>query len=380
MSILDLVSSMGVDTGGRPVAMTHGGEWAMACPKCGGEDRFRVWPDQGRDGTWYCRGCDAGGDQIQLLRHVKGLSYPEACRALGLAVKANSRAIPRLYDRQAARPFEGEDAPLPNETWREHAGKLLAEAQEALAGNGAIRAYLRDVRGIGEMHQKFLGLGWVWGERERPCRYRSRKGWGLPDVDMGPEKGPKTRLWIPQGVLIPSFHGGTLTGLRVRIMEEDRPALSYFTRPYKVIDGSRPVPMAARVTNGFMSYEYRPRIFLADPKIFVVVESGLDVGLIASQWYSVLNVSVVGLMSATAKPDRILHASLRSARLILVALDYDDPGAKASQWWTRTYKNAVVWPVPAGKDPGEYFQGGGDVCAWIMAGINGTLKLDVAGM
>jgi hypothetical protein len=35
--------------------------------------------------------------------------------------------------------------------------------------------------------------------------------------------------------------------------------------------------------------------------------------------------------------------------------------------------------VPAGKDPGEYFQGGGDVCAWIMAGINGTLKLDVAG-
>ena len=34
-------------------------EWAGPCPKCGGEDRFRVWPEAGNSGTgsFWCRQC-----------------------------------------------------------------------------------------------------------------------------------------------------------------------------------------------------------------------------------------------------------------------------------------------------------------------------------
>ena len=46
-NILDLVKSDVPSI--KRVANTNGGEWAGPCPFCGGEDRFRVWPDEG---TW----------------------------------------------------------------------------------------------------------------------------------------------------------------------------------------------------------------------------------------------------------------------------------------------------------------------------------------
>src|SRR4030042_5297384 len=43
INILDLLNNRGINP--RRAAGTHGGEYPSACPACGGNDRFHVWPD-----------------------------------------------------------------------------------------------------------------------------------------------------------------------------------------------------------------------------------------------------------------------------------------------------------------------------------------------
>jgi phage/plasmid primase-like uncharacterized protein len=70
----------------KHVASTNGGEYAGPCPWCGGTDRFRVWPNEGETGRYWCRQCQRSGDGIQFLRDVHGITYRDACRMLGVYV------------------------------------------------------------------------------------------------------------------------------------------------------------------------------------------------------------------------------------------------------------------------------------------------------
>src|SRR5436190_10112397 len=49
------------------------------CPVCGGRDRFSI---NVKKQVWNCRRCPAGGDVIELVRHLDGLSFGEAVRLL----------------------------------------------------------------------------------------------------------------------------------------------------------------------------------------------------------------------------------------------------------------------------------------------------------
>jgi CHC2 zinc finger len=57
-----------------------GHERVGACPKCGGRDRFSVNPPKG---LFNCRGCDVGGDAIDLARLVLDCSYSDALDFIG---------------------------------------------------------------------------------------------------------------------------------------------------------------------------------------------------------------------------------------------------------------------------------------------------------
>jgi DNA primase len=72
------------------------------------------------------------------------------------------------------------------------------------------------------------------------------------------------------------------------------------------------------------------------------------------------------------KPDPVSHVALMEAELILICLDYDDAGARASwNFWLKTYGGKIKrWPVPVGKDPSAAHQEGLDIAAWIQAGID----------
>jgi putative DNA primase/helicase len=51
-------------------------ERASACPRCGGDDRFRV---NIRKQTWLCRGCGKGGaGALSLVEYVEGLDFHSA--------------------------------------------------------------------------------------------------------------------------------------------------------------------------------------------------------------------------------------------------------------------------------------------------------------
>jgi len=84
----------------------------------------------------------------------------------------------------------------------------------------------------------------------------------------------------------------------------------------------------------------------------------------------------VAMGSAQAKPDRSIHNALTNMEMILVCLDSDDAGAKASwKFWLVTYgMKAKRWPVIKGKDPSEARQNGLDLRDWIIAGIFGTVE------
>jgi DNA primase len=103
-------------------------------------------------------------------------------------------------------------------------------------------------------------------------------------------------------------------------------------------------------------------------KPIIIVESDLDALLIAQCSHKTITAISIG--SSGAKPDLRMALYLIAAPKILVSLDNDEAGYKASKWWMDRYSNATFWPVPWGKDPGEAFgRGTKMVDKWINAGL-----------
>lgn len=333
---MNLLSLIGSDGGTlRKVASTHGGEWAGPCPFCGGEDRFRIWPENGR---FWCRGCGKQGDAIDWLRERRGMSFLEACHYLGREPGPRSNE-----PRPAPLQWEPREAKAPADPWQEKAGAFLDQAKRTLwidDGNDAL-TFLHG-RGLTDETIRAAGLGW-----NPKDLYFDRASWGLePSLR---EDGTARRLWLPAGLVIPAMDEGKVARLRIR-RPEGEPR-------YYFVPGSDTRPMAWGLE--------RPAA--------VILESELD-GLLLHQEAGDL-AGVVSLGSAQAKPDRITHDALAKLELLLIALDSDDAGAKASwNFWPETYgRKAKRWPVLRGKDPSEARQNGFDLREWTIAGIFGTL-------
>jgi hypothetical protein len=79
---VDLLALIGRDTQLTRIAATRGGEYAGACPFCGGDDRFRVHPEPGE---WWCRHCSPSEkweDAIAYVMRRDRLTFPEALAQL----------------------------------------------------------------------------------------------------------------------------------------------------------------------------------------------------------------------------------------------------------------------------------------------------------
>jgi hypothetical protein len=63
----------------RGIKLRGGVDRCGPCPVCGGTDRFSI---NLRKQVFNCRICDHGGDVIELVRHIDGLSFGEAVRLL----------------------------------------------------------------------------------------------------------------------------------------------------------------------------------------------------------------------------------------------------------------------------------------------------------
>lgn len=345
--LLDLCQKYGVEL--KKVATTRGGEWQGPCPGCGGDDRFHVHPEVGKDrefpGTYWCRQCGKKGDTIQFLIDFEGLTFVEACARLG-------KPLDSYYNRRPPKQagpgpcFQPRQYEAPAEIWQAKALKLVQWSYEKLYENEDWLNYLTG-RGISETSVDRFYLGYNPGDDHGRDLFRSREGWGLSVIES--EKGGRPRaLWLPKGWVVPWFgRNGTVARIRIR-----RPKPVEFGPAYYLVPGSSMETMIIRA--------FKPS------GIFLVVESELDAFMVSEKAGDLVHVVATG--SSSARPDEKSYQELAGG-LVLNALDFDQAGAREVEWWKANFKAVKRWPVPKGKDPGEAYQAGVDIRQWVLEGL-----------
>lgn len=332
MQLLTLAEQDGLRP--KKVAATKGGEFHSPCPGCGGEDRFIIWDKTNR---YFCRQCEKRGDVIQYLRDFHSLSYRDACLRLNVSPKARkSSHWQRQFD--IRRKFEPKVADMPPAPWRDSASSFVKFCQDQLEKDTAALDSLFQ-RGFSLESIKHFQLGWnpqtVWVHRDL---------WGLSNAE-------KKKIWIPQGLLIPTLDLTTQEVIKLKIRRNKW-------------HSEDELPKYVEIAGSMQS----PGVY-GDPsdKPIIVLESEFD-ALLIQQFVSDLCCSIA-VGGATKRPDQACHRLLVKAPLILFAFDTDDAGAIAYRWWGKIYPNLRIWLPPKGKSPGDAFKEGIDLRKWIEIGL-----------
>lgn len=322
----DLYTLIGQDTVLRKAAGTHGGEYQGACPFCGGKDRFRVWPNDTKSG-WWCRMCEKGGDAIQYLRE-KGYTFQDACALLGVPLENRPLVQPMI-----APPAE---CNAPSALWQAQAAKFVAWAQVRTTENAL--DYLK-ARGLTvQTVVAYAHLGYnpsgVWSDRAN---------WGL-EAD-----GENTRMWIPQGIVIPWYVGGELWKLQIR-----RDVTKPDQERYKTLPGS---------ANALYNVDR-----LRDGQPAMLVEGPFDALAVQQVAGDVVGVAACGTSGARRAK---WYSMLALCSPVLVSLDADAAGDSASQVWCDILQDGKRHR-PHYADPAQMLQDGADLRAWVLAGLGRT--------
>ena len=319
----------------KKVANTHGGEYAGPCPQCGGEDRFRVWPDHpdSDTGRYWCRQCDWSGDGIQYLRDVHGLSFPEACEELGATHKLDkpTKGRPRRRRQRKKTPPKPRKVHRPPDgQWQERAVGLAIACYDRLYTDEGAKAlaYLRS-RGLSDAIIYRACLGYHPADT-----YETPEQWGLQrDTDV----------WLPRGITIPwqvaEPSDYLLWRLKVRRATED-------PKYMQVPGGSRGLYMAQTIRPG---------------RVLVLCEGELD----ALSVLQGARVPAVATGSATGAQLTQWRARMAMASRVLVAFDADETGDDKASWWTEHLPHAVRLR-PTRHDVNEMLAAGDDVAAWVQ--------------
>lgn len=377
--VLELLQRHGITP--KKKAGTHGGEYASPCPSCGGRDRFLCWPEQGEHGTWYCRGCDKGGDAIEFLRVFDGLTFAEACERLGVSREYRRKPLAAPKAKNAPEAFTPKSHEAPMEVWQAKAAELLDYAHKQLLANPDELARLA-ARGLPREAVVRFRLGWLPGERNKhtgqvaDCYYRARAAWGLPEVLN--EKGEPKKLWIPRGLVIPALGPAGEEArpprvLRLRIRRPDADRERFLPdRKFSVVPGSFMGPLLLVPSCGASAFVVQESELDGMACLFAAENDGLPVGSLS-----------VG--TNLGKPDAAAHALLSKSMVILCAQDFDPPDAKGKRpgaqgftWWRSQYRQAERWPSAMGKDVGEGVSQGMDLAAWLRAGLPPVLTRKAA--
>lgn len=363
----------------------HPSSWNGPCPLCGGDagrsDRFMLWQCTAEQeaklgGTcrehhitpaWHCRRCGAGGDSIAYYQQVEGMSFREACDVLGIVLEQNGaeggkrrlrrRTAPQ-EPTQAGTGFIPKSSTTPKaedpEKWIDYAEKMLAEGQEAIFSTPAALAWLAQ-RGIDADAIRAYRLGYRTPEGSKAGRYRYRTALGL-GKKTAKDGHEVTKIFLPRGILIPTFgEDGRLINMRTRKHNADVDA-EKIRRDGKA---EKYLSLEGGADPTFLLPSSQPEHLAT----YCIVEAELDAMLV--HHISGGFVGAVAIRSNRNKPDARAHALLSKAARVAVALDFDLAGTEGVEWWLERYASALRWPVPEGKDPGDYFGMGGDVRQWL---------------
>lgn len=177
-------------------------------------------------------------------------------------------------------------------------------------------------------------LAWL---QARGLREETLHAWGIRYL---PHPVIQDGLFLPAGIAIPCTLEETLWAVKVRALQG--------TPKYRSVQGSQPT---------FFGLD---RILPGLP--LLLVESELDALLLHQEvpW-----VNAVALGSASAKPSLEALLYLLRSPTWYAALDADPAGARGTRWWQAFSPKVRTLPIPHGKDPAEFVQGGGDLQTWL---------------
>lgn len=322
-SQIDLLQLCGKDTILRHAANTRGGEYAGACPLCGGEDRFRVQPAKG---MWCCRQChERWGDAIEYLKWHDGMDFKTAVETLKLPLdnRATTRRAP--IDPDAPKPLGSEYIALNDPDWQEAARVFCYDAVEALWSDDGAKArdYLRK-RGISEEVMQSAGLGYCPIED-----YKSQ--WGLTDV------------WFPRSIIIPWRIGDTFWRVNCR--------------PPQPVNGRKYI-QAAGSANGLYNADAIKR-----NQTVVITEGEFDSLVIRTH-----APFVTAVATGTVSWARVTRwvARLSVADEIVLAFDTDAAGEGAVTWWQKSLGDKAHRLAPTEHDVTDMWKAGKSVSEWLQ--------------
>ena len=251
------------------------------------EGSFTVYADTER---FYCFGCGAGGDVLDFVRRVEGLSLPEAISRLhGNAGPALSVVVPSRRSSAAVVPQR--DPALLTAAARFYAGELRR--------NSPAQAYLRS-RGVGHEAADRLGLGYAPGHGLREA---------LESAGFTRERLSDSGLFTERGerfagmVIVPDLIDGLARWLAGRAIDREK------SPRFQALPGSKPVLGLGR---------------LGPAPPWAVVTEGLFDWVALARW---------GLPACAALGTQGMErvaAALRGCPRVFLAFDDDDAGRTAA--------------------------------------------------
>lgn len=313
----------------KRIGSTNGGEYAGACPFCGGKDRFRVWPNDKTNPRWWCRQCGKTGDALGFVMQFLNLDFKAACEYLHL----DNPEAPRR-DRNApvipASEYEVNDL---------KAGYACFEAAWQQAAGGFVEAC------ADRLYEEWSG---------HAGRYL--EGRGIPysvalAANLGLNSQPHCSTWgsvevyLPRGIVIPWTIEGQLWNVRVRRPNGDLQAQGgdKYISPKGCANGMYGISDLKKgdiviMTEGEFDALVLKRFFQSKGRADVcVVSIGSNTGARVSRW----------LLQLSTLPKKVL-----------VAFDNDEAGESAAQWWLPRLGKIAERYRPTKKDITEMYQAG----------------------
>ncbi|MDE2752508.1 MAG: DNA primase [Gemmatimonadota bacterium] len=257
------------------------------------EPSFTVYGDTEK---YWCFGCGAGGDVLDFIQRVEGLTLPEAIRRLdggGQMPVFEGASRPVAARRPKSAPLPPRDRALLTAAGRFYAVGLRrsTEAREYLAS-----------RGIDPVAATRLGLGYSPGSGLRPtlesCGFSEKR---LKESGLFMERGADRFAGM---VVVPEVTGGLVRWLVGRAVDPDS------TPRFQAPPGPKPVLGLGRLGPA--------------PPWLVVAEGVFD--WLALACWGVPAVAALG----TQNVERVA-AALRGCPRVFIAFDNDDAGLEATE-------------------------------------------------
>lgn len=294
---------------------------------------FNIYSESG---SFYCFGCNAGGDVITFIRKIENLDYIEAVKFLaqraGLEVPLDGKEDTLI--KQKSRIYEANRA----------AARFYHEMLCAPCGASAIQ-YLRK-RGLSEHTIRHFGLGYAPESRFALVDELKKKGYTDEELVAA-----NLAFFSRKQNLVDRFAGrvmfpiidlrGNVIAFGGRILTDEKP---------KYLNTAE-TPVFQKNSNLFA--------------LNFAKKAGKEQLILAEGYMDVIALHQAGFESAvatlgTALTKEQVSIIARYAKEVIIAYDSDEAGQKATKRAISMFRNTGilirVLNLPSGKDPDEFFR------------------------